>query len=160
MTKIIFQNLTGRSIPRDYVVTFLKKYRRYLLSHLPFKKKTLLKKSKELIIVFTTDTKMRELNKSYRNRDYVTDILSFESEDSSSLGELALSLNKIRVQAREHRLKMHEELSYLLIHGVLHLLGYEHEKSRRAAQLMFKLQDEAFDHLSRPRARAKKLKKG
>ncbi len=153
--KVIYQNFSKSVLPKAFVDSFLKKYRRFLLKKLPYKKKLWLKRSPELIIVFTSDDKMQELNRRYRGRDYVTDILSFESEDSKSMGELVLSPKKIRRQARQHKLTFREELSYLLIHGVLHLLGYEHEGSRKKAAIMFKIQDEAFESLSRRSRRAK-----
>jgi probable rRNA maturation factor len=154
--KPIYQNFSRSALPKIFVDNFLKRYKRFLLKSLPYKKKIKLQKTPELIIVFTTDEKIHELNRRYRGRDYVTDILSFDSEDSSSLGELVMSPKKIRRQARQHKLTFREELAYLLIHGVLHLLGYEHEGSRKKASVMFKIQDEAFESLSRRSRRAKK----
>lgn len=152
----VYQNFSKSVLPKTFVDGFLKKYKRFLLKKLPYKKKLKLRRTPELIIVFTSDEKIHELNRRYRGRDYVTDILSFESEDSRSLGELVLSPKKIRRQARQHKITFREELAYLLIHGVLHLLGYEHEGSAKKAKIMFKIQDEAFESLSRRSHRAKK----
>jgi len=156
MRNVIFQNFSKSKLPRPAIEKFLKNYRRYLLKNLPYKKKLKLSRVGELILVFTTDEQIQELNREFRKRDYVTDILSFESEDPKCLGELVLSPAKIKRQARQHRLSFREELAYLLIHGVLHLLGYEHEKSKSAARVMFEIQDKAFESLSRPKRRVKR----
>jgi probable rRNA maturation factor len=101
----------------------------------------------ELVIAFVGMAEMKRLNKTFRRKNRVTDILSFEGEDENSLGELVICLDVIRTQAAEHGLSMSEELGYMILHGVLHLLGYEHEKSASKAKRMFSLQDEIFEKL-------------
>ncbi len=156
MKKVMVQNFSKTRVSNEFIAKLMKQMRKYFLRHLPAPERRQLKLARELIVVFVDDKQMRSLNREYRKRDYVTDILSFESEDKSSLGELVLSVKKVKSQARLHRLTVNEELSYLLIHGVLHLLGFDHEKSKKAAKKMFQLQDEAFESLSRPRPRVKK----
>ncbi|MCE3010426.1 MAG: rRNA maturation RNase YbeY [Proteobacteria bacterium] len=99
---------------------------------------------KELTLIFFSEKKARELNLQYRQKDYATDVLSFEG-DEFSLGELVFCEKVILRQAREHGLRPHQEWAYLLIHGVLHLLGYDHELKKVEARKMFKIQDEVFD---------------
>jgi probable rRNA maturation factor len=103
--------------------------------------------NKEIHLVFVTQNKIKKLNQDFRSKAKVTDILSFSGFTESELGELVLSGQQINRQAKEHQLKNNEELGYLLIHGVLHLLGYEHEKGGQAARQMFELQDKIFAKL-------------
>ncbi len=104
------------------------------------KKKTRINCSqKELSLVFFGEKKARELNKSYRKLDYATDVLSFEGDGVDHLGELVLCSRVISKQAKEHRLSVQQEVLYLFIHGVLHLLGYNHEHGGRQAKEMFKI---------------------
>jgi len=102
---------------------------------------------KELTIVFLDPKPAKKLNKTYRKKDYPTDILSFLSDTPDELGELVICPQVLVKQAKEHDLSFKAELSYMLIHGVLHLLGYDHEKSKSEAKKMFDIQDQLFDRL-------------
>ena len=103
--------------------------------------------SGELVIVFMDDAEAKGVNHEFRGKDYATDVLSFESDDPESLGELIICPQVIKKQAKEHKLLFREELAYMLTHGVLHLLGYDHETSDQDAQVMFELQDKTFEKL-------------
>lgn len=98
-------------------------------------------------VVFVGSSKMRALNSKFRKKNYATDILSFPFDDLEveGLGELVICLPTIKKQAKKHGLSVDEELVYMIIHGYLHLLGYDHEKSERQAKLMFRLQDRLFE---------------
>lgn len=100
----------------------------------------------EVGLVFVSSSKMTELNSQFRKKDRVTDILSFGGE-GLQLGELVICSDVVKRQAREHGLHSYEELSYLLLHGILHLLGYDHETNARDAKKMMTLQDRIFDGL-------------
>lgn len=100
-----------------------------------------------LTVVFLDPTQARQLNRKYRNKDYATDVLSFNSDVPGELGELVLCPQVLRRQAKEHGLSFRAELAYMLIHGVLHLQGLDHEKSKAEAAKMFKIQDQLFDRL-------------
>ncbi|MCL4171166.1 UNVERIFIED_CONTAM: hypothetical protein GTU68_011803, partial [Idotea baltica] len=101
----------------------------------------------ELTIAFVDSDKIQQLNQDFRSNKKVTDILSFSGFTDAELGELALCGEVIDQQAKDHLLSSKEELGYLLIHGVLHLLGYEHEKGGQAEKEMFELQDSLFEVL-------------
>lgn len=103
--------------------------------------------SKELTIVFMDPKPARQMNKQFRSRDYATDVLSFEALIPESLGELVLCPQVLQKQAQEHGLSYREELGYMLLHGVLHLLGYDHETGREDAEEMFAVQDAVFAKL-------------
>jgi probable rRNA maturation factor len=102
---------------------------------------------RELTIVFLDPTPAKKLNKTYRKKDYATDILSFEGATPQDLGELVICPQVLQKQAKEHDLSFKAELAYMLIHGVLHLLGYDHERSAKEAKKMFQIQDQLFDSL-------------
>ena len=90
-----------------------------------------------LNIVFVSDTEIKELNKNYRNKNEVTDVLSFHYfEDFSQLKqreiawEIILSQNKIISQSKEFWLTQEQETYKLIIHSILHILGFDHESDK------------------------------
>lgn len=103
--------------------------------------------AKELTLVFLDQGPARRLNRQFRRKNYATDVLSFEGLDKQSLGELVLCPEVLRRQARENRHAYKYELGYMVLHGILHLLGYDHETSSVEAEKMFALQDQLFDKL-------------
>ncbi len=77
----------------------------------------------------TTDAELRRLNREFRGQDSATDVLSFPGEDEY-LGDLAISRERADGQAREFGHSPSEEIRILMLHGVLHLLGFDHENDR------------------------------
>ena len=82
--------------------------------------------------LITGDTELRRLNRDFRGQDYATDVLSFPSEPRPAgsgpfLGDIAISLGRARAQAREFQHSIEHEVQILMLHGVLHLLGHDHE---------------------------------
>lgn len=112
-----------------------------------FLRKELKLAEKELTIVFMNPEPAKKINMQYRKKNYATDVLSFLSPTKEDLGDLVLCPQVLKKQAKEHALSFKAELAYMLIHGVLHLLGYDHELSEREAKKMFKIQDQLFDRL-------------
>lgn len=108
------------------------------------KSKRLLIESRSLQLAIVGRVQMQRLNGQFRGRASPTDILSFAPTEPGSLGELALCWPVIRAQARAHQLSLRAECYYMLLHGVLHLLGYDHELSEAHARRMFKIQDQLF----------------
>lgn len=94
---------------------------------------------KTLSVQFIGERKIRELNKKYRGIDRVTDVLSF-GLGGDDLGDIFLCYPQIKKQAKQYQVTEKEEMKRMLIHGILHLLGFEH-KRKNEAQKMFKLQD-------------------
>lgn len=90
---------------------------------------------------FVDDLEIRKLNRMYRQKDKVTDVLSFASPDgdrSGYLGDVIISYPQAIRQMEDEDLEL--ELTDLLVHGMLHVLGYDHEKAEDA-EVMFPLQD-------------------
>ena len=80
-------------------------------------------------IAFVSDKTIRQLNQQFRGVDKATDVLSFpaEDEDESNLGDIAISVDTAAKQAKENGLTFDEEVAQLILHGLLHLSGYNHE---------------------------------
>lgn len=84
-------------------------------------------------IAFVSDAKIRDLNRTFRGIDKATDVLSFPADDNVddpdwTLGDIAVSVERAALQARESGLTFDEEVAQLILHGLLHLCGYDHEK--------------------------------
>ncbi|WP_413578259.1 rRNA maturation RNase YbeY [Bdellovibrio sp. HCB290] len=107
------------------------------------------KARRELTLVFLDKKPAQKINNEFRGKDYATDVLSFDSMDPSSFGELVLCPEVLKKQAKEHKLTFQKELGYMLLHGTLHLLGYDHETNEKDAKEMFDLQDAIFERLLR-----------
>ena len=79
-------------------------------------------------IAFVSDKSIRKLNQQFRNTDKPTDVLSFPSgEQDTNLGDIAISVDTAAQQANENGLTFENEIAQLILHGLLHLSGYDHE---------------------------------
>ena len=101
----------------------------------------------ELSILFTDDEAIRELNLTYRSINKPTDVLSFPTNDAVLIGDVVVSLETARRQAVEYEATFAEELARLLVHGALHLVGYDHVNGGRQAAKMKKREEEIFKEL-------------
>jgi len=88
--------------------------------------------NKNISIAFVGDTVIRRLNKSYRAKDKITDILSFDG-DGDDLGEIVIDYAQIKRQSKKYSKSVQDELVFILVHGLLHLIGYNDqiEKDRK-----------------------------
>ena len=90
-------------------------------------------KGRDFSIAFVSDRRMKELNSFFRGKDSTTDVLSFPHEsdefdpDESKLGDIVISVEQAERQAEENGLTLESETKQLILHGVLHLCGYDHE---------------------------------
>ncbi len=78
-------------------------------------------------IAFVSDNRIRELNRQFRGMDKATDVLSFPAEEPDNLGDIAVSVETAAKQAKENGFSFDEEIAQLILHGLLHLSGYDHE---------------------------------
>jgi probable rRNA maturation factor len=106
----------------------------------------------ELSLALVGDSEIRKLNAKYREKDYATDVLSFPAAETLPgplplLGDVVISVDKARAQAKERGRTLKEELTTLLIHGIMHLLGYDHERSARDARVMRRLERKIYRDL-------------
>lgn len=115
----------------------------------------------EISISFVDNQEIQALNKQFRNIDATTDVLSFPMlefddgcedgtegyfEGEQPLGDIVISIEKAIEQAEEYGHSKEREIAFLLVHGMLHLLGYDHE-NKKDEMLMFKKQDEILNIL-------------
>jgi probable rRNA maturation factor len=84
---------------------------------------------KEISVALLYPEEIKKLNKLYRQKNKVTDVLSFNLDDKNILGEIVICLAQAKQQAKEKKTSLEAELKLLLTHGTLHLLGYDHERS-------------------------------
>ena len=85
-------------------------------------------RGRSVVCLITTDREIRALNRRFRAKDAATDVLSFPSgSENGAAGEIAISLDRAAAQAREHGHSLDEEVRILMLHGVLHLAGMDHE---------------------------------
>lgn len=144
----IIKHYKFHSIRNTVIKNWAVLLRQKLLRHLPPKKRKILKLAKELVVVFVAEAEGRRLNKHFRKKNYATDVLSFSSILPNSLGELVFCVPILVKKARAHDLTLQEETLYLFIHGLLHLLGYDHEQSKAKARSMYSLQDQLFAEMT------------
>jgi probable rRNA maturation factor len=107
----------------------------------------------ELSIELIGDGRMRRLNRTYRKKDRTTDVLAFPMREASNpqpalLGDVVISVPTAARQAREAGRSLDEELAALLIHGVLHLCGYDHERGEQEARRMARRERAVFRAVS------------
>lgn len=125
------------------------------------------KSNAELSILVVDDAKMQELNKNYRGKDRPTDVLSFPMEEGDDtfapiqdseedeefaaqeecLGDIVLNMDAAKRQADELGFTLEEETARLLVHGLAHLSGYDHERSEEEAIEMRALESKILDGL-------------
>lgn len=150
--------MTKERVPRKFLKAAVSLIEKELLKNskasahnvpsLSLVRKNMLRRAQSLQIVFVSSAKIRQLNKEFRKKNQATDVLSFDPVEEGSLGELVLSLVVLKRQAAQHEVKLKDELGYMILHGMLHLLGYDHvvpQVSPHAARAMFQLQDKVFD---------------
>lgn len=148
MNDIYFENTTKHEI-KDEIETLEK-----LFSYAT--EKLNINDDLEFSVIFVDNEKIQDINKKYRNKDSITDVISFALEDEvedeivikgldmpRALGDIYISLDKCISQADEYGHTFLRELAFLSIHGLLHLLGYDHD-SKEDEELMFKLQEEVL----------------
>lgn len=99
---------------------------------------------KEISLVFVGDAKMRALNKKYRGKDKTTDVLSFEE-----VNEVFICLPQAKRQAKLLKTSLKNELTRLLTHGIVHLAGYDHEKSAQEAERMFAIEKKILNKIEK-----------
>ena len=109
----------------------------------------------DLSLIIVGKTKIRNINKNYRNIDRVTDVISFAEIDSDdydylcdevNLGDIFINVDRVYSQAKKYGHSIKREFVFLFIHGLLHLLGYDHME-KEDEKIMFALQDKIVGDL-------------
>ncbi len=127
--------------------------KKYIFEVLTITLKNLKKTKGSISLSVVGEQRMKTMNREYRKKDYVTDVLSFPSDSKSffgnniinksedkEFGDIIICPKQIERQAREYKITYKEEFTRMLVHGVLHLLGYDHIK-KKDAKIMFPIQE-------------------
>lgn len=89
----------------------------------------------EVSVVLTDDAHIQILNRDYRGKDKPTNVLSFPQEERSMLGDIILSIDTLKKESDEQGKPLLAHVSHMLVHGCLHLLGYDHESEDEAQEM-------------------------
>ncbi|MCX6722064.1 MAG: rRNA maturation RNase YbeY [Candidatus Staskawiczbacteria bacterium] len=87
-------------------------------------------------LAFVGKEEIKKLNKEFRKKNKATDVLSFELNDAGCLGEIVICPEVVKGNAEKYKISEQEEMLKVFVHGILHLCGYDHEKSEKEAELM------------------------
>ena len=137
----IVNNLTNENLEE---IDELNEYVNYLFDYMKIKDSV-------MSIIIVDNEKIHEINKQYRNIDRPTDVISFALEEDETidepfktLGDIYISIDKVYEQAKEYNHSIKRELFFLVTHGFLHLLGYDH-MTKEDEEEMFTLQEKILD---------------
>ena len=104
----------------------------------------------EVAIRLMGDERMQDLNRRFRSRDEVTDVLSFPGADAAYLGDIAVNLHQVQRQAVDFAVPFEQELRRMVVHGVLHLCGYAHQTNDATIEPMLLVQEELLTQHEEP----------
>lgn len=121
-------------------------------------------KTLEVSLLICGESRIKDLNRQYRQKDKVTDVLSFPAHedlrksiyqfDNLFLGDLAICHAQTKRQAKEFNISYMDEFIHLFFHGVIHLLGFDHEMSAKEEKLMQEWENRALTEFSKAKKRA------
>ena len=98
-------------------------------------------------VAFVGSERIKKLNKKYRHKNKATDVLSFGGE-GKYVGEIVVCVSEVKKQSKRNKTTYLKELAHVLIHGTLHLLGYEHENSAKKLEEMHSWEEEIMNLLN------------
>jgi len=146
MLDLVFKNYTQGKAPGK---VFFREILVATLKELKIKDKNI-----EVSLNLVGEAKIKELNKKYRNKNEITDVLSFPLEEARlkkydilPLGDIFICLPFAVKEAKRQDIGLKKELAWLTVHGFLHLLGYDHEKSAHDKKKMFALENKILSKL-------------
>ena len=117
---LIFHDYKSLSYPKKSIITAAKRI--YKKEKLPVSKKT--------HIILCSNIKIKKLNSMFLHRNRATDVISFNYNENDLLGEIYISLQRAKTQAKEYKVTYDNEVLRLFVHGMFHLLGFDHETER------------------------------
>lgn len=98
-------------------------------------------------LILVDNQEIHKINLQYRGIDRSTDVISFEDDEDDYIGEIFISIDKVIEQSRTYNHSVEREFAFLLIHGLLHLQGYDHQTSAEE-KIMFEKQEEILTELN------------
>jgi probable rRNA maturation factor len=105
------------------------------------------KETESISLAFVGKKEIEKLNKAFRKKNKPTDVLSFELNEKDCLGEIIICPDIVKENAKKYGVSAQQETMNVFIHGILHLLGYDHEKSEREALIMEQKQEKYLEKL-------------
>ncbi|MDR0271961.1 MAG: rRNA maturation RNase YbeY [Clostridiales bacterium] len=148
--KILWDDRGAEAVPKSYYVTM--KQAALAALRKCFEVEDLKALNYEVSISFVSDEEIRELNNKYREQDKPTDVLSFPTMEAPPgkifpMGDIVISTETAARQAQEYGHTYERELTFLTVHGMLHLLGLDHEASLEDEKIMEEITDEIIKSL-------------
>ena len=126
--KIEINNLTKEKIKTGFLKKIAEKAAKFIKIKIP-----------EISVVLVGDARIKSLNKKYRQKNRITDVLAFDCGlQSGGQGEIIICLDQAKRQAKELKHSLKEELAILLVHGLLHLAGYDDEMKKQRDEMIKK----------------------
>jgi probable rRNA maturation factor len=101
----------------------------------------------EMNIVFLSKDQIQEMNRTYRDIDKVTDVISFPDQEEDYIGDIFICLDRAKEQALDYGHSIEREIGFLAVHGYLHLLGYDHH-TEAEEKIMFAKQEDILKQAS------------
>lgn len=98
----------------------------------------------KISLAFVDKEEIKNLNKKFRHKNKPTDVLSFLINEKQYLGEIIICPEVVKENAKKYKTTVKQEMMKVFIHGILHLLGYEHERTNKEAEIMEKKQEKYF----------------
>jgi probable rRNA maturation factor len=117
---IIFHECKSLTYPKKAIISAAKLI--YKREKLPVQKKT--------HVILCSNRKIKRLNAMFLHRNRATDVMSFNYDENDLLGEIYISLQRAKTQAKEYKVTYNNEVLRLFVHGMFHLLGYDHETEK------------------------------
>ena len=99
------------------------------------------RETETLSLAFVKKEEIKKLNKQFRRKNKATDVLSFELKEKDIFGEIVICPEIVKENAEKYGISFKQELLKVFIHGILHLCGYDHEKSKKEEEIMEKKQN-------------------
>lgn len=149
--KLIITNETDYKLPKSIACALFKVARMTLVTEDGKRAMEDIPETVEVSLTITDDAGIQRTNLAYRGKDSATDVLSFPQYEvdeaiakKSSLGDIMISVDTMAAQAKSFGHSQKREMSFLFCHGMLHLLGYDHEISEAEEKAQFARQDEVL----------------
>lgn len=102
----------------------------------------------KISLAFVNKEEIKKINKKFRHKNKPTDVLSFLINEKQYLGEIIICPEVVKENAKKYKTTVKQEMMKVFIHGILHLLGYEHEKTKKEAEIMEKKQEKYLSKIS------------
>lgn len=101
----------------------------------------------EISFLLTNDEGIKKLNKKYKSKDKPTNVLSFPQNEKGLVGDIIIALETVQKEAHEQEKSFYDHFCHMVVHGLVHLLGYDHEKSKKAQKEMESIEIEILSIL-------------